>query len=114
MAQALDLVINRAVLFDKCIGVRNVCLGLIIIVITYKVLDRVIREKLTELRAQLRGEGLVMRKNERWAVEPFYNACHRKGLARARNAEEHLLIKAVFDAAHERLYGLRLIAHRRI
>ena len=114
VAQALDLVVYCAVLFNEGIRVRNIRLGLIIVVVRDEILHGVIREKLAKLRAQLRRKGLIVRQNERRAVELFDNARHGEGLARAGDAEQNLLIESVFDAAHERLYGLRLIAHRRI
>ncbi len=93
---------------------RDIGLGLVIIVVRDEVLDRVIGKKLAELRAQLRGERFIVRKHERRTVEPLDNACHREGLARARDAEEHLFVKAVFYPAHKRFYRLGLIARWRI
>lgn len=93
---------------------RDIGLGLIIIVVGDEVLDGVIGEKLAELRAQLRGERFIVRKNERRTVHALDNACHREGLAGARDAEEHLLVKSVFYPAHERFYRLGLVARGRI
>ena len=114
VAQALDLVVYGAVLFDKCIGVRDIRLGLVIVVVGDKILDRVIREKLAELRAQLRGERFIVRQHERRPVQALNDACHREGLARARDAEEHLLVEAAFYPPHERIYRLGLISRRRV
>ena len=87
MAQALDLVVYGAVLFNKRIRMRNIRLGLIIVVVRNEVLHGVIREKLAKLRAQLRRKGLIVRQHERRAVQLFDNARHGEGLARAGHAE---------------------------
>ena len=68
MAQALDFIIDGGILFDIRVRVGDVCLGLIVVVVRDKILDSVFREKLAELRAQLRGERFVVRQHERRAV----------------------------------------------
>ncbi len=68
MAQALDFIIDGGILFDIRVRVGDVRLGLIVVVVRDKILDSVFREKLAELRAQLRGERFVVRQHERRAV----------------------------------------------
>ena len=49
MAEFINLVVDRAILFDISIGRRNIRLGLIVFVIGYKILNGIIREKLLKL-----------------------------------------------------------------
>ena len=68
-AEPLNFLINRGVLLDVGVGARNVSFRLIIIEVADKIFDRIARKKLFELRIQLRGEGFVVRNDERGAVE---------------------------------------------
>ena len=54
VAQALNFVVDGRVLFNICVRVRDVRLGLIVVVVGDKILDGVLREKLAEFRAELR------------------------------------------------------------
>mgnify|MGYP006899716806 CR=1 FL=1 len=98
MAQALDLIVYGAVLFNECIRVRNIGFGLVIVVIGNEIFYGVLREELSELTAQLRCKRLVVCQNERRPVDAGYYVGHRKGLARTGDAKQHLLIKAVLDS----------------
>ena len=81
MAQAVDLFIDGRVFLDIGIRVGDIRFRLIIIVIGNKIFHRVIREKLTELRTELGGEGLIMSQHQRRSVQFFDNGRHGKGLA---------------------------------
>ncbi|CAM5533100.1 hypothetical protein SALBM217S_00878 [Streptomyces griseoloalbus] len=61
VAQPLDLLVDRGVLLDVGVRLRDVRLGLVVVVVRDEVLDRVVRQKLAELVGQLGGEGLVRR-----------------------------------------------------
>ena len=50
MAQALNFVVYCAVLLNEGVGVRNICLRLIVVVVGNKIFDGVVREKLLEFR----------------------------------------------------------------
>ena len=110
VAQLVYLVVDRQVLFDVGIGAGDVRLGLIVIVIGNEIFDPVVGEKLAELIAQLRGERLVVRNDQRRAVEPRDDVRHRERLAAAGHAQEHLRAQPVLDTLDELLYRLRLIA----
>ena len=60
MAQAVDLVVDRGVLFNVCVGRSDIGLVLLIIVIGDKILDRVMREELAQLGAELRGKCFIV------------------------------------------------------
>ena len=81
VAQALNFVVDGRVLFNICVRVRDVRLGLIVIVVGDEILDGVFREKLAELRAELRGKRLVVREHERRAVQLRDDVCHRECFA---------------------------------
>ena len=67
-------------------------------------------EELLELARELGGEGLVRRHDERGLAERLDGLGHGVGLARAGDAEQHLVAVAGAHAVHERLDGLRLVA----
>ena len=88
----------------------DIGLGLVIVVVRNEVFHRVFGKKLFELRAQLRGEGLVVRQHERRPLDLFDDARHRERLARARDAEQHLLVEAHLHALRQLFDGLGLVA----
>src|SRR5581483_4634827 len=88
-----------AVLLDVQVGLRDVGLGLVVVVVGDEVLDGVAREELAELVAELRGERLVVRDHER-------------RLARAGCAEERLVALAGAEALAERRDRRGLVARR--
>ena len=66
--QPLDLVVDRRVLLDVGVRLRDVRLGLVVVVVRDEVLDGVVGQQLAELGGQLRGERLVRRHHERRAA----------------------------------------------
>ena len=87
MAQALDLLIDRTVFFDKQILARHVCFRLIVIVVRHEKLDGGVGEELAHLARQLRGEDFVRRDDERGALDLFNHLGHRVCFARTRCAQ---------------------------
>src|SRR5262249_15373392 len=82
------------------------------IVIADKVLDRVVREKLFELREKLRRERLVVRDDESGAVHILDHVRHRERLAAARHAQQRLTPIPREHGIGQRLDGLRLVPAR--
>jgi hypothetical protein len=66
--QPLDLGVDRRVLLDEGVGLRDVGLGLVVVVVADEVLDGVVRHELAELGRELRRERLVVREHERRAL----------------------------------------------
>ena len=64
-----DVVVPGRVLLDVEVGLRDVRLGLEVVVVRDEVLDRVLGEELAELVAELRRERLVVRDDERGPLE---------------------------------------------
>ena len=56
MAEAVDVVVSRAVLLDVEVGLQDVRLRLVVVVVGHEVLDRVSGEELAKLVAELGGE----------------------------------------------------------
>ena len=67
--QPVDVVVPGGVLLDVEVGLRDVRLGLVVVVVGDEVLDRVVGEELAELVAELCGERLVVRDHERRLLE---------------------------------------------
>ena len=88
MAQALDLVIDGGVLLDEGVRLRDVGLGLVVVVVGNEVLHRVIREKLAELGGHLGGQGLVRLQDEGGALDLLDEPGGRRGLAGSRGTEQ--------------------------
>ena len=109
MAEAVNLVVDRGVLFDIGVAGGNVGLRLIIIVIGDEILHRAVREKGLELTAQLGGQGLVVGDHQGGPLDPLDDGGHRKGLARAGNAQKHLGVFPAQHAVRQGLNGLGLV-----
>ncbi|SIK18859.1 Uncharacterised protein [Mycobacteroides abscessus subsp. abscessus] len=86
--QPLDLVVDRRVLLDEGVGLRDVRFRLVVVVVGDEVLDRVVGQELAELVGQLGGEGLVRRHDERGPLHLFDEPRRRRRLAGAGGAEE--------------------------
>ena len=91
VAHAVDLLVDRGFLLDIGVGARDIGLGLIIIVVGDEIFDRVVGEEALELAVELRGERLVGRQDQRRALRRLDDFGHREGLARAGDAEQHLV-----------------------
>ena len=109
-----DVVVPRRVLLDVEVGLRDVRLGLEVVVVRDEVLDRVVREELAELVAELRRERLVVRDDERRALELLDRPRHRRRLARSGRAEDRLEAVAGGDRGGDLADRARLVAHGRV
>ena len=68
MPESLDLCVDRGVLLDEGVCLRDVCLGLVVVVVADEVLDRIVGHQLTEFVRKLRRECLVVGEHERRAL----------------------------------------------
>ena len=112
--QPLDLVVDRRVLLDVGVRLRDVRLGLVVVVVGDEVLDRVVRQQLAELGGQLRREGLVGRHDEGRPLQLLDQPGRRRGLAGTGRAEQDDVLLAGVDARGELLDRLGLVAGRRV
>ena len=108
-AHAIDLVVDGRFLLDVRVGRRDVGLGLVEVVVADEVLDRVVREEAAELLVQLGGQRLVVRHHQGRAVHPGDGLGHRERLARAGDAEQHLVLIAALEPVDELVDGAGLV-----
>ncbi len=87
MAEAVDFFVDHRFLLDIGVRIRHVRLWLIVIVITYKILDRILRKEFTKLVAELGGESFVVRDDESWFLDAFNHVRHCERFARSGDAE---------------------------
>ena len=109
-AHLLDVLVDRAVLLDEQVALRHVGLGLVVVVIADEVLDGVLRKEVAELAVQLRRQRLVGREHDGRPAHAGDDVGHREGLARARHAQQGLVLQAVFDAFAQLRDGRGLVA----
>ena len=112
--QPLDLLVDRGVLLDVGVGLRDVGLGLVVVVVRHEVLDRVVGEELAKLVGELRRERLVGQHHQGRALDPLDQPGDRGGLAGAGRAEQHDVLLAGPDAALEVVDRGRLVAGRHV
>ena len=89
VAQPLDLLVDRGVLLDVGVGLRDVGLGLVVVVVGDEVLDRVVGEQLAQLVGELGRERLVGLHHQHRPLQPLGHPRHGRGLAGAGGAEQH-------------------------
>ena len=91
MAHPVDLFVDRGFLLDIGVGARDIGFGLVIVVIGHEIFDGIVGKEALELAVELRGERLVGRQDQRRALGLFDHLRHRERLARAGDAEQHLV-----------------------
>ena len=109
---AVDLVVDRRFLLDVRVGRRDVGLGLVVVVVADEVLDGVVGEEAPELLIELRRERLVVDHHQRRPVHRGDGLRHRERLARAGDAEQHLVRVAALQPLGQLADGARLVAAR--
>ena len=108
--QSVDLLVDRGILLNVDVALRNVGLGLVVVVVADEVVDGVVREEVAKLGIQLGGERLVVRQHERGPAHARDHVGHREGLAGAGHPHQHLRGPSVGDPADERIDRGRLVA----
>ena len=114
MAQPVDLLVDRRVLLDVEVPRRDVRLWLVVVVVGDEVLDRVHREVRPELVAQLRGQRLVVRHDQRRPLHRLDRRRHRHRLAGAGGTEQRQPTVPAFDALRQLRDRVRLIGSGRV
>ena len=112
ISQPVYLFVGRGILLDVGVRLRHIGLRLVVVVVGDKVLDRVVREELLHLAVELRRKRLVVGDDECRLLQLLNHIRHRKGLARARHADQGLELIARAKPVDQFLYGLRLVARR--
>jgi hypothetical protein len=112
MAHPVDLLVDRGFLLDEGVRARHIGLGLVVVVIRDEILDRVVGEEALELAIELRRQRLVRRQDQRRALRLLDHLRHGEGLARAGDAEQHLVALLPRDALDQLGDRGRLVAGR--
>jgi hypothetical protein len=112
VAHAVDLLVDRAVLLYVGVGARDVGFRLVVVVIADEVLDRVLREEALHLAVELGGQGLVGGQDQGRALGGLDDLGHGEGLARAGDAQQHLVVLPALQPGHQLGDGGRLVAGR--
>ena len=110
--QPVQVGVAGGILLDVDVALRDVGLGLVVIVVADEVLDGVFREELLELLIELGGQGLVVRDQQDRLVELRDHVGHREGLAAAGHAHQRLESLALAQTINQPLDSLRLVACR--
>ena len=108
--EPLHVVVDVRVLLDIGIRLRDVGLGLVVVVVGDEVGDRIVGHELAELGAELGGQGLVGLQNQSGPLQALDQPGRGRGLAGAGGAHEHHVVLAVLDPRGQLLDGLRLVA----
>jgi hypothetical protein len=109
VAQALDLVVDRAVLLDVGVARGDVGLGLVVVVVADEVLDPVVREELPHLVGQLGGQRLVGGDDQGRLLDPLDGPGDGGALAAPGDAEEGDEPLPRADGVGQPLDGARLV-----
>ena len=112
MAHAVDLLVDARGLLDVGVGARDVGFRLVIVVVADEVLDGVVGEERLELAVELGRQDLVRRQHDRRALHLRDDVRHGEGLARAGDAEQHLVLLLPPQALDQLGDRLRLVAGR--
>ena len=97
MTKPLDLLVDRRVLLDVGITLRDVGLWLVVVVIRNEVLHRVVRQKLAKFVCQLGGQRLVRRHDQGRALELLDQPGCRRTLASSRCSKQDDVLLACLD-----------------
>ncbi len=112
--QPLDVVVDRAVLLDVGVGLRDVRLGLVVVVVRDEVLNSVVRQHLSQLVGELRGQRLVRRHHQGGPLQPLDQPGRGRRLAGAGGAQQHDVALPRPDSPLQLLDGRRLITRGRV
>ena len=91
VTQLLDLLVDGGVLLYIGVGLRNVGLGLVVVVVAHEVDHGVVGEELAHLARDLCGQRLVGLHDERGLLRGLDELSHGEGLAGARDAQKRLI-----------------------
>ncbi len=114
VAHAVDLFVDRGILFDVGVGARHIGFGLVVVVVGDEIFHRIVGEEALELAIELCGQRLVRRQDQRGALRRLDHLGHGVGLAASGDAEQHLGAVVALDALDQfgdrgRLVALRLV-----
>ena len=110
--EPLDLLVDRGVLLDVGVGLRDVGLGLVVVVVRDEVLHRVVWQQLAQLVGELRRQRLVGQHDQHGPLQPLGHPRRGGGLAGAGGTHEHDVLDAGLHATLDLGDRSRLVAGR--
>ncbi len=110
VAHAVDLLVHRQFLLDVGVGARHVGFGLVVVVVGDEILHRVVGEEALELAVELGRQRLVGRQHQGRALGRRDHLRGGEGLARAGDAEQHLVALVLVHARDQLGDGGGLVA----
>ncbi len=111
-AQAVEVVVARGVLLDVDVALRDVGLGLVVVVVADEIADRVVGKQLPHLLVELGRQRLVVADDEGRLADALDDVGHREGLAGPGGSEQCLAPPPGGDALDEGVDRGRLVAGR--
>ena len=112
VTQPLDLLVEAGVLLDEGVRLRDVRLGLVIVVVRDEVLDGIVREEGAQLLGELGRQGFVGLHDEHRPLQLFRQPCHRGRLASTGGTQQNDVLLTALDPLLQLCNGLRLVARR--
>ena len=104
------LLVNGCLFFDVYVTLRDVCLGLIIIVVAHKISNGIFRKEALEFAVELGGKGLVVGHNQRGLIQRGDDVCHGKRLSGAGYPQQGLVLRVISITLNQLLYCAGLVA----
>ena len=101
MSEFVDLVVNGRIFFNVGIALREVCFGLIIIIVADEILHRVTGKEFFELAAELGRQDFVGRDHQRRQLDLFDHLGRGIGLTGTGHPEQGLVRQAFPQTADQ-------------
>ena len=79
MAHTVNGLVYARFLLDIGVAARDIRFGLVIVIIADEIFDRVVGKEAFKFAIQLRGQNLVRRKDQRWALQRLNDFSDGKG-----------------------------------
>jgi hypothetical protein len=112
VSQPLDIGVDRGVLLDVGVGLRDVRLGLVVVVVGDEVLDRVVRQQFSQFVGELGSQRLVRCHDQGRSLQALDQPGRARRLPGPGRPEEHDVSLTAGDPLFQLFDGLRLVAGR--
>ena len=94
MAHTVNGLVYARFLLDIGVAARDIRFGLVIVIVTDEIFDRVVGEEAFKFTIKLCSQNLVRRKDKRWPLQRFNDFGDGKGFAGTRDAQKDLILFA--------------------
>ena len=112
MSQLVYLIVDLRIFFYICIRLRYVGFRLKIIIVTHKIIHRIIRKEILKFTGSLCCQCFIWGNNQCRTLHFFNHFCHRESFSRTRSPQQNLRPMSISQAVCQRLHCFRLIPHR--